>query len=70
MNSLPLEKLGSAALDPIDRLSMRYQRISPNAYRLWSVGAKAGNDQDATTPGTDAKKQPEWAWELTRKPNP
>jgi hypothetical protein len=70
LDSLPLEKLGSAALDPIDRLSMRYQRTSPNAYRLWSVGAKAGDEQDATTPGTDAKKQPEWAWELTRKPNP
>jgi hypothetical protein len=70
LESLPLEKLGSAALDPVDRKRMRYKRTSAAAYKLWSLGDNVLDDQGATAPETDAKKQPDWVWELTRKPNP
>jgi hypothetical protein len=70
LDSLLLEKVGSAALDPVDRQRMRYKRTSAAAYKLWSVGDNGVDDQGATTPETDTKKQLDWVWELTRKPQP
>jgi hypothetical protein len=67
LESLPLQKLGSAAFDPVTREKMRYSRITPNSYRLWSVGKNLADDQGIVNPDKSASDQPDWVWQLTRQ---
>jgi hypothetical protein len=66
LESLPLQELGSAAFDPVTRERMRYSRITPNSYRLWSVGENLADDQGIVNPDKSAGDQPDWVWQLTR----
>ena len=68
LDSLPLENMGSPALDPMTHEKMRYQRLSPTSYRLWSVGPNGTDDHGTALPSTDARRQPDWVWTINRQP--
>ena len=61
---------GTIPRDICDGKPMRYRRTA-DGYELWSVALNRVDDDGANLPKEDErKKQPDWLWKLTLKPQP
>ena len=65
-----LEELVPASLpaipvDPMDGAPLRYRKLGPAEYKIWSIGVNRQDDGGTSVPNKQPTSQPDWVWHVS-----